>query len=152
MLCMLSFSVTLSSQRFTEVEDVNIINNHKSFLKQSYPNAFQSMNVLNVYSVGDDLSRVDYLYQGVEHQALLNSGKKEMLLVATYEQLPISETPGIILEAKKDSEYSKWTIERTYKVKEPSIGIYYALDLVSEDGEFKRVHYSHLGHMRKAPY
>ncbi len=90
---------------------------------------FDTLVVKEVKELNDKHSKVIYEDEGIYCEVIVNSHRKDMLLIATAIEKPQDQIPEIVMEAFKQSEFSSWQIEKTLAMKTPYDSWFYAFDI-----------------------
>jgi uncharacterized membrane protein YkoI len=143
--------LNITAQEYAPIEDVDLIDKHKGVLKKALPNAFDNLKVEGVYRINKQFSSIIYFENEVYNEAVINSARKDMLLIITLTEITESNAPKIVIDNHKRGKYGDWEIERILSVKSPQGETYYAVDIKS-DNENKRLFYDDYGNSKKAPY
>jgi len=141
----------LFAQKHTAIEDVDLINAHKSALIKEYPHLIDKIKIERVDQINEHHSKIVYYDDGVYHEAIVNSDRKDLLLIATFREIQKSTLPKIVFDAWKQSEFGDWKTEKMYKVTTPYDGWFYSIDVV-KDNKTKRLFYSDLGRYKETLY
>lgn len=153
----ISFQIFLFNFSFGQgppVEDADYLEKQKTVLKNTHPHVFKVAEIHEVKKINDDHSRVKYTRDGVYHEAIINSGRKDMLLLETAQELKQDVIPQIVKDAlKKYSEYKDATIVKGFEVKRPQGDRLYRLDIstAANKDQTQTVYFDHLGNPAKSP-
>ena len=150
-IVLISTALTLNAQPYSTIEDVDVLKKHEEVLKQYYPQLHGDIQIQEVYKIDDKHSLVKFEGDKEEYQVVLNSARKDMLLVSKYHRISKEETPDIVIDRLNEEEYASWTLEACYEVQEPHSEQYYALEISNEE-KTKKLHFNHLGQYRESPY
>lgn len=124
----------------------------KKVLIEKYPDIFSVENILAIHKLKRDLSRVDYTLNGAYFEAFINSGRKDMLLIETDEQIAAETAPAIIKAHALTGKHTGWTIDKIYKVSTPSGGNLYRVDVYNGDkNKMDRLYLDNKGEPHRAP-
>ena len=85
------------------------------------------------------------------NEAVVNSGRKDMLLVAIFQEILPADLPSVVSDAFKEDGRDGQEIMKSFKVTTPSGGWFYCLE-VTEDGRKKRIYLDELGRYHDSPY
>lgn len=141
-------TLSLISQEYSYLQDVDYIQEHEVFLKREFPHAFDGMKVEGIKKVDDKHTMIAFTMNNEYYEVVVNSERKEMLLVVKYHKISQSDAPQVVLDAAK-SKY-KGEITQCFEVQEPSSEEYFAV-VLKKDGKKKRVYFNHLGQFKKRP-
>jgi len=139
------------------INDVDVLARQKTVLMENYPGAFTEVEIRGVQEINPTQSKVYYEIGNQQFEAVVNSGSKDMLLVATAREINETEVPNIVMDAFKSSEYKEYNIEKTFEVKTPYSNYFYRIDVseknkAEETGQIKSLFYTYLGRFEKPPY
>ncbi|MDA3943209.1 MAG: hypothetical protein PF694_06675 [Bacteroidetes bacterium] len=141
----------IDAQSFTEIKDVDILADSRIVLEKVNPSVFDTLVVKDVMELNDKHSKVIYEDEGIYCEVIVNSHRKDMLLIATAIEKPQDQIPEIVMEAFKQSEFSSWQIEKTLAMKTPYDSWFYAFD-ISKNNKNERLFYDELGAYKSPPY
>ncbi len=147
------FTITthLDGQAFTEIKDVDILSKQHLVLETQFPLRFDTVEILGTTPLRGRLTKVSYLDEGAYCEVILNSDRKDMLLVAMGVYIPGTEVPGPVLDAFRKSEYGNRDVTASLAMRTPYGPWFYAVD-VNRGDTVLRLFYDELGHPKKAPY
>ena len=148
----LLLSINVVAQEGAPIKDVGILEEQKKVLVQDYPHHFEKVNITNVEQFSPKHSKVYYTKEGVNYEAVVNSDRKDLLLVATAREIPIAELPAIVKDALKASENGSSPIKKAFIVSTPYSSGFYRIDINQNAKETKSVYYDKLGQYQKPPY
>lgn len=141
----------LPAQPYSQIRDVDILADKQIVLHLDYPRQYDTVKIIGMNQISPKHTKVSYLQHGIYCEAIVNSDRKDMLLVATGVAIPEEEVPGPVMAAFKKSEYGDWKITNTLAMRTPYGSWFYAID--TEYGDtFLRVFYNELGAPINAPY
>lgn len=141
----------LYGQVFSDIEDIKILADKRIVLEKENPYYFDTLVVKEVVKLNNKHSKIIYQDKGTYCEAIVNSNRKEMMLVATAVEMPQNQIPKIVLDAYKRSKYSSWHIQKTLAMRTPYSPWFYALDISKED-RIKRIFFNELGAYKPPPY
>jgi len=146
-----------SAQEYSVIKDVDVLEKEKTVLKEDYPHVFIEVEIRDVQKINDRQSKVFYQKGNQQYEAVVNSGREDLLLVATSRVINEKEMPNIVMDAFKNSKYNSWNIERTFEVTTPYTSVFYRIDvskenIADEKKKFESLFYTHLGQYEKPPY
>lgn len=148
---LLFFSSSIIAQDYAPIEDTDLIDKHKGVLKTALPHSFDNLKIGGVYRINKKFSSIVYFENDVYNEAIVNSARKDMLLIITLTEITESNAPKIVVDNHKISEFGDWKILRILSVRSPQGETYYAVDIKS-DNENKRLFYDDFGKSKIAPY
>jgi hypothetical protein len=73
----------IDAQSFTEIKDVDILADSRIVLEKVNPSVFDTLVVKDVMELNDKHSKVIYEDEGIYCEVIVNSHRKDMLLIAT---------------------------------------------------------------------
>ncbi len=159
MVCsiLLLYGLSTFAQEYSAIEDVDILEEQKTVLMRDYPHIFTGVEIKDVRKINSKHSKVFYENGNQQYEAVVNSDRKDMLLVATCRVISEKEMPEVVMDAFKNSKYENWDIIETFEVTTPDSGLFYRIDVsknntMNEKEEIKSIFYTHLGQYRKPPY
>lgn len=145
------FTSVLFAQDFAPIEDVDVLKEHELVLKKEYPKTHDAISIENVQKINDTQSRIIYKSDGELMEAVVNSAREELLIVALFQKLDKKEVPKIILDQSRDKKFSKCETLVFFEVREPSSGKFYAIECIKKDG-YQRHYFDELGTYKKPLY
>lgn len=153
---LLTIIVAMSSltfaQKGAEISDVDILAEQKGVVIEHYPGVFKSEEINKIEKINDKQSKIYYQRGGANFEAVVNSDRKDLLLVATCEEIPQSTVPDIVRVHFKKSKLGVNKILKSFIVKTPTSSDFYRLDIINKDKQVASVFYDHLGMEMIAPY
>jgi hypothetical protein len=147
----LIISFQLLGQAFTDIKDVDILENQRIVVEKENPYLFDTLRILDVTKVDNKLSKITYLDEGIYHEAIVNDERKDMLLIATAIELPKERVPEIINDILTDEKYKNWNKDKILMMKTPYESWFYAIDMSNGD-EHQRLYFDKLGAYKIPPY
>jgi len=156
-MILISTSSIAFAQAGSVIQDVDMLEKHKTVLMEDYPNLFTEVEIVDVQRISERHSKVFYKKGNQQFEAVVNSDRQDMLLVATSRVLNVNEVPNIVMDAFRSSKYKKWNIEKTFEVTTPYSSLFYRIDVsrkkrAQDKMKVKSLFYSHLGQYKKSPY
>ncbi|MFW5820898.1 MAG: hypothetical protein ACOCWA_06390 [Bacteroidota bacterium] len=136
---------------YTSIEDVDILEQQKDVLRQKYKHTFEELEILGGYRLDEIHTMIAYKKDGVYHEAILNSERKEMMLVSTAAEIPVSDVPKPVMSAFENSGYSDKEINKAFRVNTPFGEDFIRLD-IKKDETVDRLYYTELGARQKELY
>ncbi len=145
------------AQEGSVIEDVDILEKQKTVLTNNYPHVFRTVEIKDVQKLNSRQSKVFYEKGNQQYEAVVNSGRKDMLLVATSKVMNENEMPNIVMDAFKRSKYKNWNIEKTFEITTPYSSGFYRIDVSKKNKAQKKkktksLFYTQLGQYKKPPY
>lgn len=145
------------AQEGSVIKDVDILEKQKTVLMEDYPHVFTEVEIKDVQKINSRHSKVIYEKGNQQYEAVVNSGRKDMLLVATSRVMNEKEMPNIVMDVFKSSKYKNWNIEKTFEVTTPYSSAFYRIDVSKKNKAQKKkktksIFYTHLGQYKKPPY
>jgi hypothetical protein len=142
---------TLFAQPYESIEDIDILEQQKDVLRQKYEHEFNEIDVLGGYQLDETHTMVAYMKNGIYHEAIMNSDRKEMMLVAIEAEVPVEDVPDVVINALENDNYDIDEVVKTFRVSTPYGENFYSVDMTEEDpGD--RIYFNDLGVIQKAPY
>ena len=141
----------LQGQTIMSVKDVDILDDHTIVVEKEGPYLFDTLIIENIVTLNEKHSKIQYSDEGIYHEAIVNSGRKDMLLVASLVEIPENTLPETVRDAHAKSLHKDWKSERFFVVQTPYESPFYAID-IKNGKEHKRVYYSKLGMYKNPPY
>ncbi len=144
------------AQEYSVIKDVDVLEKQKTVLKEDYPHYFTGVEIKDVQKINDRQSKVFYEKGNQQYEVVVNSGRKDLLLVATSRVINEKEMPNIVMDVFKSSEYKNWNIEKTFEVTTSYSSLFYRIDVSKKtekkEKKTKSLFYTHLGQYKKPPY
>ncbi|MFW5645473.1 MAG: hypothetical protein ACOCZL_06130 [Bacteroidota bacterium] len=152
LIFVLFFSVPrIYAQGYTSIEDVDILEQQREVLKQNYEHEIDELEVLGGYRIDEIHTMIAYKKDGIYHEAVLNSERKEMMLVSIAAEIPVEDLPDVVMNAFRDSEYADKEILKSFRVYTPYGEDFIRIDVEDKD-ETKKIYFNELGVIQKDPY
>lgn len=149
---MILISSVTFAQKGAEISDVDILAQQKNVVIEHYPGVFKSEEINKVEKINDKQSKIYYQRGGANFEAVVNSDRKDLLLVATCEEIPQSKVPDVVRVHYKESKLGENKILKAFIVKTPTSSDFYRLDIMNNDKQVGSVFYDNLGMEMIAPY
>ncbi len=145
------------AQEHSVIRDVDVLENQKTVLKKDYPHVFTGVEIKDVQKINSSQSKVFYEKDNQQYEAVVNSDRKDLLIVATSRVINEKEMPNVVMDAFKSSEDKNRNIEKTFEVTTPYSSLFYRIDVseknkAQEKKNIKSLFYTHLGQYKKPPY
>ncbi len=149
-ICMFAFA-----QKDSHIKDVDELAEQKRIMFQNYPGLFMEKEINNVEKLDSKHSKIFYTINNVNFEAVVNSNMKDLLLVATCQEIQEEKLPAIVIDAFHESKYGSSKIEKSFIVTTPYSSNFYRIDVnqkKKKEKNMKSLFYDHLGKYRKPPY
>ena len=144
-------SYSMLAQPYSTIEDEDILKNMREVLRTRYPLQWEDLQIGDSYQIDLNHSMLTYEKDGVYHEAIINSKRKEFLLIAIAVQVPEENVPHVVMQAFENGEHGDREVVKTFWVKTPYEEDYYALDVVKNDTT-ERLFFNPLGVTMVSPY
>lgn len=147
-------ALVCSTELFSQetIVDDGILAEYEMVLIKEYNHLYDSISIDSVVRLSEKHSKVLYHSENTNYEAHIDTGREEMLLLATYTEIPESEVPKIVrdnyLEIKKDS----WNTLSAYRVQTPHDSFSYALEYTDKDTNLIKIHFDKYGNKTHKPY
>lgn len=152
----LSLAGVAVAQEYTQIEDVDVLKHQKEVFIHKYPDMFETAVISAIYESPKGFAKVVYEMDGLIQDAIINTGREDMMLLEKATLIPADKIPATVITAMKDSEYGNWTLDNGFEVERPDTGMLYRLEIsnVMADGtkRTKSIYFDGLGHPAKAPF
>ncbi len=151
------YGLSAFAQEHSTIKDVDILEKQKIVLMKDYPHIFTGVEIKDVQKINSKHSKVIYENDNQQYEAVVNSDRKDMLIVATSRVINEKEMPSIVMDAFQSSEYKNWNIEKTFEVTAPNSNLFYRIDVSEkksgdEKDKIESLFYTHMGAYKKPPY
>lgn len=140
------------AQEGAQIKDVDILEEQKKVIMEDYPFHFENVKITNVEQINSKHSKVYYIQDSINYEAVVNSNRKDMLLIATAREIPIAELPDIVKDVFKASENGSSSIIKAFIVTTPYSSGFYRIDFKGDEKELESIYYDKLGQYQKPPY
>ena len=141
----------VSGQAFSEIKDVDLINEKTILMERDFPSHFDTIAIMDIVPIDNDHSKIIYYDSDIKCEAIVNTDRKDMFLVATAVEIPRDEVPDFIFNAMQDTDYAAWKVENTYVMKTPYENWFYAIDVTTNEKQ-ERIFFNRSGGLKKRPY
>ena len=153
------FPVSSIAQSGASVEDTDMLKQRKIVLMEDYPHIFKAAQIINVSELDQKHSVVSYTIAGNYYETVVNSDRKDLLLVATCKQIHLANIPDIVKDSFNRSESGSKDIVKAFEVTTPTSSVFYRLDAVVSETIKNDTHpktgsffFDELGHYMNPPY
>ena len=155
LLIFLSFiGMNTYAQIGSQIEDVDVLAEQKRVMIENYPGQFREEEIIKVEKKGSKRSIIYYTRNNVNFEAVVNSDRRDLMLIATCEEIPESKLPAIVKDNFLQSKSGENKIEKVFLVTTPISSIFYRIDITPK-GKYKKMKslfYSNRGSYMKPPY
>lgn len=139
------------------IDDLDILEKQTTVMKEYYPQIFAEVEIKDVQKINSRQSKVLFEKDNQQYEAVVNSSREELLLVATSRVVNEKELPKIVMDAFNNSKYKSWNVEKTFEVKTPYSGQFYRIDVSQKNEktqkkEIESLFYTDLGQFKNPPY
>ena len=151
--CLISIHVV--AQQGAPDMDVSELKKEKEVVYENYPGLFKKEEINKIEKIDSKHSKIYYTRGKVHFEAVVNSDRKELLLVANCEQISPERLPDIVQGAFQRSEYGKLKIQQAFIATNPYSSDYYRIDVYRKDNKgvyYKSLFYTDKGLYMQAPY
>lgn len=148
----LVFLFFISMSAVAQKKDLGVVAEQKKVLIQNYPGLFVEDEINIIEKLDSKHSKIHYTRNNVNFEAVVNSNRKELLLVATCEEILEEQLPAIVKDAFLESKYRSSKIVKTFIVSTPYGSDFYRMDVNQKKKKIKSIFYTHLGTYKKPPY
>lgn len=152
MIISLLLNLNVVAQEGVQIKDVDILEEQKKVIMEDYPLHLEKVNITNVEQINSKHSKVYYIKDSINYEAVVNSNRKDMLLIATAREIPISELPEIVKDVFKASENGSSLINKAFIVTTPYSSGFYRIDFNRNEKEMESIYYDKWGQYQKPPY
>lgn len=148
------FSVCVYGQEGSKIRDMGMLEKQKQVMAETYPGIFTMDEIDSIKKLDEEHSMVSYRKFGRHYEAVVNSDRKDMLLVANCEEIPTGELPEIVRNAFSKSKDGGQAIHDAYIVTTPGSSDFFRIDFSDPEnaGILKSVFYTDLGEYHIPPY
>ena len=132
-LLIISF-FTIQAQKYAAIEDADVLKEQEKVLKSTHPQLFGKAQIVEILKAGEEFSIVRYKKDGNSYETIINSGRKDMLLIETGKMITSEELPDVVRDAFM-GKHPEARITKQYKVERPNGEVLYRIDYKGEDGD-----------------
>lgn len=153
-ITILAFSSLTNStiaQDIAIVKDVDLLKEQTDVLIRQYPHLFEETKIIGIKEIDPSHSIIQYTKGNEYYETIVNSGRKDMLLIATCRAIDESKAPEIIEMALQKDGFSLNQVQNYFIVNTPYKSNFYRVD-INETEAKKSVYYDKLGQYTDAPY
>ena len=122
---------------------------------ENYPEVFSKVEIKRVEKLNNKHSKVYYTKGSSNFEAIVNSDRKDLLLIANCEEIAVKKLPAIVYDSFRQSEYGNYKIQKAFIVRIPYSSEFYRLDINegNKDGHsYKSIFFTDTGQYRTPPY
>ena len=148
-------SINILAQQGAPEMDVDELKKEKEVVYENYPGIFKKEEINKIEKIDPKRSKIYYTRGKVNFEAVVNSDRKELLLLANCEQISPERLPGIVQGAFHRSDYCKLKIQKAFIVANPYLSNYYRIDIYQKDNNgvyYKSLFYTDMGLYMDPPY
>jgi len=142
----------LAAQPNSQIKNVDQLTTEKKVVVENYPNIFKEEEINKVEKIDEKHSKVYYTRNHVKFEAVVNSNREELLLIAIFEQVPSTRLPAIVLDNFYKNLDGNEKIQNAFIGTTPSSSDFYRIDFYDKNEILKNAFYDHLGRYMKPPY
>jgi hypothetical protein len=144
------FTCTAHAQE--PIEDPDLLNKEMTVLKKAHPHLFKHATIQKVIRIDDNHSVIQYLKDSVYHETIVNSGRKDMLLLETGKLIAQEELPDIVHDAYQNNDAENRETTAFFKVERPNGEQLYRIDVKeNEERQVVSLYYDVYGHPAASP-
>ncbi len=149
--------ITLNAiaQPYSTIVSISELAKQKKVLVEDYPRVFNEEEINNIEKIDSKHSKIFYTRNGIHFEAIVNSDRKDLLLIATFEEISKNDLPKIVLYNFQNSNDGKSKIENAFIGTTPYTSDFYRIDIIekTEKGNsVKSLFYDELGKYMVPPY
>ncbi len=141
----------LFAQPYETIKDIDILEQQEEVLRQKYGHEFNDLEILGGDRINERYTLVGYKKNEIYHEAVMDSERKEMMLVSIAAEVPVDDMPVVVMNAFEDGQYGDLEVVKTFNVSTPYGENFFAID-VKKDETIERIYYNELGVRQKALY
>lgn len=155
LLLVLTICSSAFAQRRLVIPDLPDLIKEKEVLVEDYPELFREVIIDSVEHIDSKHSKVYYTKLDTRFETIVNSDRKDLLLVARCAAIPVDKLPEIVRDSFEKSDQGKHKIKDAFIVTTPYAGDFYRIDIDEPNGsaiERKSLFYSNMGAYHSPPY
>ncbi len=148
-------SIGSSGQVLTPTEDVALFEKNKTFYLQTYPHILEKAEVTGIERLDEKHTKIYYTDGITNYETVVNSAKKDLLLIATCMEIPLDKLPAIVRDVAQKTSNDKMKIVNAFKVQTPYSSEFYRVDIQSPDSlvsQNETLFFDHMGQYVEPPY
>ena len=149
---LLLFTTSLSfGQKNSPIKDADELEREKEVLVSTYPHIFTVDEINDVRVINDRHSIVYHTRNGVNYETVINSATKDMMLIATCQEISVNALPAVVSASLEKTE----PVQKAFIVTTPDSAEFYRVDVRVEDDKatlIKSLFFDHMGNEMQAPY
>lgn len=147
-------AVDLLAQPGAPVKDVDFLEKQKKVMTEYYPHLFSELEINDVEKINSRQSKVFYTRNNKNYETIVNSNRKDLLIIASCEEIPVTQLPDIVQQGFHNSKLGNKKIEKAFIVTTPYSSNFYRIDVYPSDKKkhYKSIFFDKLGKYRKPPY
>ena len=148
-------SIHILAQEHAPEMSVSELKKEKEVVYENYPGIFKTEEINKIEKIDPKHSKIYYTRGKVHFEAVVNSDRKELLLVANCEQISPKRLPDIVRDAFHKSEYGMLKIQQAFIATNAYSSDYYRIDVYQKDPKgiyYKSLFYTDKGLYMNPPY
>ena len=148
-------SLNIFAQQGAPDMDVSELAKEKEVVYENYPGVFKKEEINKIEKIDQKHSKIYYTRGKVHFEAIVNSDRQELLLVANCEQISPKRLPDIVQDAFNKSEFGKLKIQQAFVATNPYSSNFYRIDVYQKDTKgvyYKSLFYTDKGLYMEPPY
>ncbi len=155
LLLFIVHSIGSSGQVLTPTEDVAAFEENKTFYLHAYPHILEKAEITGIERLNEKHTKIYYTEGINNYETVVNSARKDLLLIATCMQIPLDKLPAIVRDVAKKTSNDKMKIINAFKVQTPYSSEFYRVDIQSSDSlvsQTKALFFDQTGQYVEPPY
>jgi len=148
-------SMAMLAQPGAPIENTDELAKQKTVITEDYPGIFKEEEINKIEKIDPKHSKIYYTRDHVNFEAIVNSDRKELLLIATCEEIPVDKLPKIVRDNFMRGKDGNSKIEKAFIATTPYSSDFYRIDFYKkgENGSaLKSLFYTDKGEYMVPPY
>jgi hypothetical protein len=155
LILLMLVSMKTFAQQGAPIKYVDQLEEEEKVLVHKYRNVFKEEEIKNVEKLDSEHSKISYTRNAINYEAVVNSNRKDLLVVATCQEIPVEKLPAIVKNGFQKSKYGSNNIEKAFSVSTPYSSNFYRIDVQlkeKKEKSIKSLFYDDKGLFKEPPY
>ena len=154
-ILLIFFSFGMVAQNYSPIKDVDVLEQQNKVLQKIYSDKFNQLKIKSVYNINDKHTAIGYIEGGSYSEVVVNSDKKDMLIVLSSYEIAKKDIPKLIHDVWEKDYSDNWELDKVLYAKTPYGDVYYVtvMKQKTKDNQinWKRVFYNDKGQKQTPP-
>jgi len=141
-----------NAQEDSEIQDLTFLARDKKVMIENYPGLFKEEEINKIQKLDSKHSKIFYTRGDKHFEAIVNSHREDLLLVATCEEISTKQLPAAVMSSFENSHPENKNIAKAFIVTTPYSSAFYRIDVMQDKKQMKSFFYNDLGEYMIPPY